>query len=70
MRAGSSSRSSFTGLVRRQAVRGRFEAALTASGALASMVFILLPLPSFQRGPTCPLSRGSATSTGKEPSQI
>ena len=54
MRAGSSSRSSFTGLVRRQAVRGRFEAALTASGALASMVFIFAAVAFVPARPNVP----------------
>ena len=54
MRAGFSSRSSFTGLVRRQAVRRRFEAALATSGALASIVFIFAVVAFVQARPNVP----------------
>jgi len=70
MRTGSLGRSSFTGLVRRQAVRRRFEAALAASSALASMAFILPLLRLFKPGLTCPLSRETANSTRRGPLPI
>ena len=54
MRTGSLGSSFFTGLVRRQAVRRRFAAALAASGALASMAFILAVVAFVQARPNVP----------------
>jgi len=58
MRTGSSDRSSFTGLARRQAVRRQLEAALAASGALASMAFIFAVVAFVQARPNVPTLSG------------
>jgi glutaminyl-peptide cyclotransferase len=65
MRTKSSDRSCITGLVRRQAVRRRFEAALAASGALASMASSL-PLFAFvQARPNVPTLSGDSEFDGE-----
>ena len=65
MRTGSLGKSSFTGLVRRQAVRRRFEAALAASGALASMAFIFAAVAFVQARPNVPTLSGDSEFDGE-----
>jgi hypothetical protein len=65
MRTGSSDRCSFTGLVRRQAVRRRFKAALAASGALASMAFIFAAVAFVQARPNVPTLSGDSEFDGE-----
>src|SRR5215471_9778990 len=66
MRTGSLGSSSFTGLVRRrQAVRRRFEAALAASGALASMAFIFAVVAFVQARPNVPTLSGDSEFDGE-----
>jgi hypothetical protein len=65
MRTGSLGSSSFTGLVRRQVVRRRFEAALAASGALASMAFIFAAVAFVQARPNVPTLSGDSELDGE-----
>jgi hypothetical protein len=54
MRAGSSNRPSFTGQEGRRTARPRFEAALAAFGAVASMAFIFAIVAFVQTRPNVP----------------
>ena len=65
MRTGSSHRSSFTGLVCRQAVRRPLEAVLAASGALSSVAFIFAAVAFVQARPNVPTLSGDSEFDGE-----